>query len=259
MSQSIKVPQLVAHRGYAARYPENTLLALEEALRRGAPFVEFDVQLCADGTPVLCHDASLERTTGEKIDLREVPFSSIEHIQASEPSRFGNRFAGMDIRIPTLVLALDLMKRWPKARALVEIKTESLDRFGVEFVVKAVLKEAAAVSKQCVMISYDEVALASARALGAEGIGWVLTRWSEATRTQAEALSPDVLICNYRKIPSAKTPLWPGPWQWCFYEVTDPNLALVLFERGAALIETMDIGVMREDPRFQEGKSGDAR
>jgi len=36
-------PELVAHRGYAFRYPENTLLAIKAAVDAGAKFVEFDV------------------------------------------------------------------------------------------------------------------------------------------------------------------------------------------------------------------------
>lgn len=198
MSQSIKVPQLVAHRGLAACYPENTLIALEAALRCGAPFIEFDVQLCADETPVLCHDARLERTTGEKLNLFDVPYAAIEKIQAREHARFGARFAEDDIRIPTLAQAVELIKGWPKAGVMVEIKTESLDRFGRDVVVHRVLKTIDEVSKQCIIISYDAAALASARTFGAGAIGWVLTQWSEAARREAAALAPDVLICNYK-------------------------------------------------------------
>lgn len=47
---------LVAHRGCAARYPENTLAAVAAALQEGACCVEVDVQLSADRVPVLMHD-----------------------------------------------------------------------------------------------------------------------------------------------------------------------------------------------------------
>jgi len=58
-------PKLVAHRGYARRFPENTLAAVEGAIHAGAHFVEIDVQLTSDGYPVLFHDRTTERMCGE--------------------------------------------------------------------------------------------------------------------------------------------------------------------------------------------------
>ncbi|HEY9197768.1 MAG TPA: glycerophosphodiester phosphodiesterase family protein, partial [Gammaproteobacteria bacterium] len=52
----MKPPILIAHRGYAARHPENTLSALQAAVAAGARWLEFDVQLSADHEPVLLHD-----------------------------------------------------------------------------------------------------------------------------------------------------------------------------------------------------------
>ena len=63
------IPQLVAHRGYSLRYPENTLLAIEQAFIAGACYVECDVQLTQDGVPVLLHDNNLQRTTGQAEDV----------------------------------------------------------------------------------------------------------------------------------------------------------------------------------------------
>ena len=39
---------LIAHRGYPAHYPENTLIGLEAAIKAGAERIEFDIQLSAD-------------------------------------------------------------------------------------------------------------------------------------------------------------------------------------------------------------------
>ena len=52
-SPPIKIPELIAHRGNAAEYPENTLPALRSALELGVRFVEFDVQLTVDRQPIL--------------------------------------------------------------------------------------------------------------------------------------------------------------------------------------------------------------
>jgi len=52
----MRIPQLVAHWGFMARYPENSLEGLEASLRAGAPYIELDIQSTADGTLVLFHD-----------------------------------------------------------------------------------------------------------------------------------------------------------------------------------------------------------
>jgi glycerophosphoryl diester phosphodiesterase len=53
----------VAHRGGAALWPENSLLAFRNAVRVGAGLLELDVHQSADGDVVVIHDPTLERTT----------------------------------------------------------------------------------------------------------------------------------------------------------------------------------------------------
>ena len=53
----------VAHRGYSAVAPENTLPALAAGVLAGATFIEFDVRTSADGVPVVIHDRTVDRTT----------------------------------------------------------------------------------------------------------------------------------------------------------------------------------------------------
>lgn len=246
----MSVPKLLAHRGYAARFPENTLLSIKEALQHGACFVEFDVQCTADGMPVVFHDTALERTTGIKKNLLELPYDEIREINACEPARFGKQFANQNITIPSLSQVVSLLKVWPQSIAFIELKEESLTRFGISTVLKAVMACIAPILKQCCVISYNDSALLAARAAGAKSTGWVLKTWSDQSHDIAKKLRADYLICNHQKIPKTTTVLWPGPWQWCFYEVTEPELALKLHARGAELIETMDIGGMLADPRL---------
>ena len=58
------IPEHVAHRGYTRHYPENTLIGIEAAIQAGARYVEVDVQLAADKTPILFHDRNLKRVCG---------------------------------------------------------------------------------------------------------------------------------------------------------------------------------------------------
>jgi glycerophosphoryl diester phosphodiesterase len=56
-------PRFAAHRGGAALWPENSLLAFRNAVALGAPLVEFDVHPTADGALAVIHDHMLDRTT----------------------------------------------------------------------------------------------------------------------------------------------------------------------------------------------------
>jgi glycerophosphoryl diester phosphodiesterase len=69
----LQLPKVTGHRGAAAYAPENTLESFREARRRGAPWVETDVKLTADGVPILMHDESLRRTTGVDRLVAETP------------------------------------------------------------------------------------------------------------------------------------------------------------------------------------------
>ena len=82
MTQRRRPPLVLGHRGYRARFPENTLLAFREALGGGADGVECDLQKSADGRYVVIHDPTTERVTGASlgvaasrfVELRELDF-----------------------------------------------------------------------------------------------------------------------------------------------------------------------------------------
>jgi len=54
---------LLGHRGDPANHAENSLQGFASAVACGADGVELDVQVSADGTPVVIHDATVDRTT----------------------------------------------------------------------------------------------------------------------------------------------------------------------------------------------------
>jgi glycerophosphoryl diester phosphodiesterase len=73
--------------------------------------------------------------------------------------------------------------------------------------------------------------------------------YDNSSHKQALSLAPDYLICNHLKIGTDK--LWPGPWQWVLYEVTEAELAKQLYQRGAQMIETMAIGDLMLDSELR--------
>jgi glycerophosphoryl diester phosphodiesterase len=99
---------IIGHRGAVAiGHPENTLAAVDRALRQGADGVEIDVRLTADGVPVCHHDPGMRRTAG---DARHV----VSIACADLPSVEGHP-------VPRLTELLDLVG--DRRRVVVELKT----------------------------------------------------------------------------------------------------------------------------------------
>ena len=54
-----RFPQAIAHRGYKAQHPENTMEAFKGAIKVGAHAIETDIHLSKDDVVVLSHVGSL--------------------------------------------------------------------------------------------------------------------------------------------------------------------------------------------------------
>jgi glycerophosphoryl diester phosphodiesterase len=88
---------VIAHRGASAEEKENTVPAFERAIALGADFIELDVQLSADGLPVVFHDADLARLTPltgpvrrrTAQELSEVGIPSLEEVLELARGRIG--------------------------------------------------------------------------------------------------------------------------------------------------------------------------
>jgi glycerophosphoryl diester phosphodiesterase len=93
--------EIIAHRGYSAAAPENTLAAMDAAVAAGADAVEFDIQVGLGGVPVLLHDGTLDRTTDASGPVERHALDQLKELDAGR--WFGPAFAGE--RIPTLAEA----------------------------------------------------------------------------------------------------------------------------------------------------------
>ena len=245
---SENIPLLVAHRGYMLEYPENTWRSLEAALQAGACWVEFDVQLCADGEFILLHDDNFKRTSGISGISFEVESHNIP-LSVHEPDRLGEHYAPTPVA--TLADTLQRLTNYPGARAMVELKQESIDYWGLEKVMQHLLPLLHKHQTQCCLISFNDEALRWCREHSTLNIGWVLHRYDTKSLEAAQQLQPEFLICNYQKI-SPDDSLWKGTWEWMLYDIMDPDAALQWGQRGAALIETGDIGTLLEHPLLKK-------
>jgi len=161
----------LAHRGDWRVAPENTLAAFRAALRRPAcDGLEFDVRGSADGIPVVCHDATLERVQGHP--------GRVDALSAEALSRFD---------VPTLAEVLELAGRRPFldvelkveiGRALIEVLAAARGPEMHNAVVssfepaalQAVARRAPAWPRWLNVEMLDRTAIADATGLGCRGV-----------------------------------------------------------------------------------------
>ena len=123
MNQDGKNILVEGHRGYCAEYPENTLISYEAALDLGVDAFEFDVWLTKDKVPVLMHDGNGMRTCGDPRVLRDMTFDEVKTLEPVFRSKFGDKFAGQGMSVPTLEETLKLcVRKRPDIILGVEIK-----------------------------------------------------------------------------------------------------------------------------------------
>lgn len=229
----------VAHRGWSARYPENSIKAIQAGIDAGCRWVEFDVQLSGDSVPMVFHDASLSRTTGLRGDIFNHSATGLANMPLIQPQ------SGLQADkqfIPRLSDVLGLLKSNPQLTFFVEIKDESLQVFDIKKTMDAVLEIIEPHKKQCVIIAFDWRALAEVRQHCKLPVGWILRHFDTETRQLAEKHEPEYLICNHLKLGHSGP--WPGPWQWMLYEINEPSTAAHFGGLGIDFVETSDIGNM---------------
>jgi len=105
LSSVLTVPRVIGHRGAAAVAPENSAAGFRAAKDQGASWVELDVQLSAEGVPVVFHDETLDRCSTGHGPLRDTPLAVLRGLDAG--SWFSPDFAGQSIL--TLAEALELI------------------------------------------------------------------------------------------------------------------------------------------------------
>lgn len=167
-------PLVIAHRGASGFAPENTLTAFRLAIVSGADGVEMDVQLSADGTPVVMHDTRVNRTTDGTGAVSHLTLDQIQALDAgswferrltrrprlsamvkkmSAESRAGPpNLSGQ--RVPTLKDALAVLTPAGLEQIYVELKGDSGSR---ERLLEAVLSVTREIRGDCsvTVLSFD--------------------------------------------------------------------------------------------------------
>lgn len=112
--------KVIAHRGFSAIAPENTLAAFQKAIAIGADYLELDVRLTKDDSLVVIHDESVDRTSSNnmKAKVNEMYFREIARVKAGYSDKFDDQYSNE--KIPTLREVLTMTK--DKIKVAIELK-----------------------------------------------------------------------------------------------------------------------------------------
>ena len=111
------------HRGWCAKYPENTMISFAAAIELGVDAIEFDVWLTNDKVPVIMHDGNAYRTCGVDKHLRDMTLEEAKKLEAAYTRKFGDLYVGQGVTVPTLEeLLIYCKEKRPDIKLGVEIK-----------------------------------------------------------------------------------------------------------------------------------------
>lgn len=159
---------IAAHRGLLAEAPENTIPAFLAAIEQSVDYIELDIQLSSDDVPVVFHDATLKRFTGQTKQISELTLAQLKEIDMGRGA--GEEYAGT--AMPTLeevILAVQ-----DNSRLLIDLKPYVRPEVLAAKVIA--LLEQYDLSETCLIQSFSQAALQSVRTLAPEiRIGQILT------------------------------------------------------------------------------------
>lgn len=234
--------QLVAHRGYPAHYPENSLVGIQAAVAAGARYVEVDVQLSRDGVPVLFHDRDLQRLCRQSGALHEYDWSQLQNFSVHSAVE---SLAQSQAPLAALSDLVALMPAVPQVMFFIELKRLAIEQFGVEAVLAAVLPLLKPVPDRVCVISYNLPVLQQIRQQTTLPIGVVIDDWAQHRVPAVTDLRADYLFCDLDSFPAQGDLALSGARVVAF-ETVDPQAASRLMARGVDLVETFAIGELRQ-------------
>ncbi len=119
--------QVIAHRGYSGRYPENTMIAFKKALEARCDMIELDVHLTKDGIAVIIHDETLDRTTDGTGWVKDFSYKELQNVNASKLFPLRKQFES----IPTLEEYFEWVQN-KEVKTNIELKTNEYYYEGIE-------------------------------------------------------------------------------------------------------------------------------
>ena len=116
-------PWVIAHQGGERLFPSNTLLAMAGAASLGVDVLEMDVRATRDGTLVVIHDATVDRTTNGTGVVSEMSFADLRQLDAgyywTDDDGATYPYRGQGVVVPALD---EILAAFPAMRLNIEIK-----------------------------------------------------------------------------------------------------------------------------------------
>lgn len=121
--------EIASHRGGAALWPENSELAFRETAKLAVEQIEFDVQMSADGAPVIFHDTLLDRMTDGTGSLASHTLAELRALTIRDGGgRIMTLEEGLDLLAPTHLVLRCEIKPGPGLRPYPGLRAATLDR-----------------------------------------------------------------------------------------------------------------------------------
>ncbi|WP_424972851.1 glycerophosphodiester phosphodiesterase [Dinoroseobacter sp. S76] len=188
---------VIAHRGAAGDFPENTLASVQGAVEAGADWVEIDVQESADGTVIVMHDSDFMKLSAVDLKVWDATAEDLAGIDIG--SWFDQSFA--EERVPTLAEVLKLVR--DRAHLLIELKyyghDEALEARTIELV------EAAGMADQVATMSLKYPAVTKMKELRPDWPSGVLaaTAIGNLARLEGEFVAVNSVLVTPRLLRQA--------------------------------------------------------
>lgn len=226
-------PFIIGHRGASAEAPENTLAAFALAQAQGADGIEFDVQLSADGWPVVIHDGKLERTTNGQGRVQQFTLAQLQALDAGEEQC-----------IPSLDEVFETLG--PNFLYNVELKTAALRDTGLAAAVADRI-QSHGMAQQTVVSSFNPLAVRYARRHLTQST-WVAHLSYKSTFQFLQSLIPAQAVHPHYRMVDTDYMAWAKKHGWWVnvWTVDEPAEARRLAALGVNAIITNKPKLMRE-------------
>lgn len=240
--------RMVAHRGASQAAPENTLAAVRAAAAQGVHWIECDVMLLGDGTPVMHHDATLDRCTTAVGPLSEIGAGELPEISAGKGH--GRDFA--DEPLPTLDQMLDLVDTLD-FHANVEIKRHGTPLGATAERVAAALHARPWTARRIIVSCFDLDELGTMRELMPDQpLAGLYTVPAPDWRTRLTDLRAAALHVNYRHVSQGLlTEAVSFGFDVRVFTINTPRLMVPFRELGLTGVITDHPPLFLEDPEWE--------
>lgn len=214
------------HRGYPAKFPENSMAGFQYVLDQHIDGIEFDVHLTKDNIPVIIHDESINRTTDGKGDVKKYTLAELRQFKLAngEP-------------IPTLDEFLSLVENKDVFLNL-ELKTDKFVYPHIEQIVLTKVNQYHLVHPM-VYSSFNIKTILNCQRLAPDEIYCYLRKWPllRPMHVVEKYRLSGLHLQFYQRIPGIVERIW---------TVDDPKRAIKLFNKHVDDIFTNDFVAMRK-------------